>query len=75
MIFHRNASFGILQLINQRLNFTYVLTLAATEVRIQILVFTIIELTTSAPLVGVRGYLLDHSGDECNGVLLCGECD
>ena len=44
---------------------THVLTLSATEEkRIKIVVFTRIELTTSA-LVGERGYLLDHSGDEC----------
>ena len=42
---------------------THALALSATEARIQILVFKRIELTTSA-LVGVRGYLLDHSGDE-----------
>ena len=40
-----------------------VLTLSATKARIQIIVFTRIELPTSA-LVGVRGYLLDYSGDE-----------
>ena len=38
--------------------------LLTKDERIQILVFTRIELTTSA-LLGVRGYLLDHSGDEC----------
>ena len=37
--------------------------LSATEARKPILVFSRIELTTSA-LVSVRGYLLDHSGDE-----------
>ena len=37
---------------------THALALSATKTRIQIN-----ELTTSA-LVGVRGYLLDHSGDE-----------
>ena len=37
--------------------------LSATEARIQILLFTRIGLTTSA-LGGVRGYLLDHSGDD-----------
>ena len=41
---------------------THVLTLSATEERIKILVLTRIELTTSS-LAGVRGYLLDHSGD------------
>ena len=44
-----------------------VLMLSATEEIIQILVFTRIELTTSALLiVGVRGYLQDHSGDLIN---------
>ena len=41
----------------------YLLTLSVTEERTQILVFTRIELTTSA-LARVRGYLLDHLGDE-----------
>ena len=40
---------------------THVLTLSATEVRIQVLAFTKIELTISA-LVGIRGYLLDRRG-------------
>ena len=40
------------------------LTLSATEEeRIQIMALTGIELTASV-LEGVRGYLLDHSGDE-----------
>ena len=41
----------------------FYLLASATEARMKILVFTRTELTTSA-LVGVRGYLLDHSGDE-----------
>ena len=41
----------------------HVLTLSVAEEMPQILVFTIIELTTSV-LVGVRAYLLDHSGDK-----------
>ena len=41
----------------------HVLTLSTAEARKQILVLTRIEYTTSA-LVGVRGYLLDHSGKE-----------
>ena len=47
---------------------THVLTLSATEARVQILFFTRIELTTFA-LVGVGGYLLDPSGDE--GMDMC----
>ena len=44
-----------------------VLKLSAKEKIIQIMVFTRIELTTSALLiVGVRGYLQDHSGDLIN---------
>ena len=63
MIFYRDASSALLQLVTQWLNFTnHVLTLSATEARIQILFFTRIELTTSA--LGVRGYLLDHSRNE-----------
>ena len=46
---------------------TRVLALSVAEVKIQTLVFTSIELTTSALLVGVRGYLLDHSGDAFKG--------
>ena len=40
----------------------HVLTLSTTEARTQTLVFTRIELTTTA-LVGVCGYLLNHSRD------------
>ena len=45
-----------------RLTFSHILTLSVTEKRTQILFFTKIELKTSV-LVGVRGHLLDHSGD------------
>ena len=38
--------------------------LYATEDRIQVLDSIRIELTTSAQLVRVSGYLRDHSGDE-----------
>ena len=44
----------------------HVLALSATEARIQILVFTKLELTTSAPVVGVRGYLLGDRSDDIN---------
>ena len=66
IIFYRDASSALLQLVNKSLNFTYlarVLTLFATKATIKILVFTRIKLTTSA-FVDVRDYLLDHSGDE-----------
>ena len=46
----------------------HLLTLSATGARIEVLVFTRIEVTTSV-LVDVRGYLLDHSDDECNSKL------
>ena len=42
---------------------TNILSLSAKEEITQILVFTKIELMTSA-LAGVRGFLLDRSGDE-----------
>ena len=63
MTFYRDARSALLQLVNQWLNFTYSRchAFSATETKIQFLVFTTIELPTSA-LVGVRGYLLDHSG-------------
>ena len=50
MNFLRDASSALLKLFNQLLNFIYshVLTISATEARIQILVFTRIELTASA---------------------------
>ena len=43
---------------------TRVLTLSVTEKKKKKLFFTRIELTTSALLAGVRGYLLNHTGDE-----------
>ena len=42
---------------------TNILSLSAKEEITQVLVFTKIELMTSA-LAGVRGFLLDHSGGE-----------
>ena len=68
MIFYRDANSALLQLVSQWSNFTYntqVLTLSryGRKNTTKIMVFTRIELTTTA-LVGVRGYLLDHSGDE-----------
>ena len=65
MNFCRDASSALLQLVNQWLNYTYSCchAFSDTETKIQYLVFTTTELTTSA-LVGVRGSLLDHSGVE-----------
>ena len=49
---------------------TCFLTLSVTKDRIQFLVFTGIDRTINndffCSIVGVRGYLLDHSGDEGN---------
>ena len=67
MSFHHDASSAFLQLVNQLLNFyfSHVFCCRSQNTR-HFLLFTRIELTTSAQfiLVGVRGYLLDHSGDE-----------
>ena len=43
--------------------FLFLSAIITTEARIQIMFFTRIKLTTSA-LVGVRGYVLDHPGDD-----------
>ena len=62
--FYRDASSALLQLVNQWLNFTYSRSHAFRYGRQnKNPALTRIELTTSA-LVGVRGYLLDHSAIE-----------
>ena len=66
MIFYRDVWSAFFQLVNQDvlILLARVLTLCATEANIQSVVFTRIELTTSAlpgiKIVGVRGYLLPY---------------
>ena len=64
MISNRDESSALLQLVNQWLNFTYthVLTFSVTEARIQIMVSTRIELTTSR-ISRCTWLPLDHSRD------------
>ena len=65
MILYRDASSALLQLAKQWWNFAYSISHAFRygKTRMQILVFSRIELMTSA-LVNARGYLLDHSRDD-----------
>ena len=66
IIFHRDASSALLQLVNQIFYFTYLCSHAFRYGRQnKNPALTRSELTTSSALLaGVRGYLLDHSGDD-----------